>query len=129
MGAPPITTAKGSSFQKTWEHSNPLTLLMTEETHRSHKLWLATPCARSIVNELNKVWLDGATTSEPRHLRRRPELYRCSFGKPIYATPGLLDFEITATAINRGRKKDETDRSHSASNMSEIETRDGKNRR
>jgi hypothetical protein len=43
--------------------------------------------------------------------------------------PGLLGFEIKAKATDRGRKKDETDRSHSASNMSEIETRDGKNRR
>jgi hypothetical protein len=102
---------------------------MTEETHRSHKLRLAPPCARSIVNELNKVWLDGATASEPRHLRRRSELCRCSFGEPIYAMPGLLGFEIKATATDRGRKKDETDRSHSASNMTEIETRDGKNRR
>jgi hypothetical protein len=43
--------------------------------------------------------------------------------------PGLLGFEIKAMATDRGRKKYETDRSHSASNMSEIETRDGKNRR
>jgi len=48
-----------------------LTLLMTEGTGRSHKLCVALLCVRSIVNGLNKVWLDGATTSEPRHLRRR----------------------------------------------------------
>jgi len=51
-----------------------LTLLMTEGTGRSHKLCVALLCVRSIVNGLNKVWLDGATTSEPRHLRRRSEL-------------------------------------------------------
>jgi len=51
-----------------------LTLLMIEGTGRSHKLCVALLCVRSIVNGLNKVWLDGATTSEPRHLRRRSEL-------------------------------------------------------
>ncbi len=44
--------------------------------------------------------------------------------------PGLQGFEIKGTAINRGgHNKQETDRSHSASNMNEIETTDGKNRR
>ena len=60
--------------------------------------------------------------------KKATELCRCSFGKPIDARSGLR-FEIKATAINRGRKKYETDRSHGASNMGEIETRDGKNRR
>jgi len=83
---------------------NQLTLLMTEETPRSHKLRLAPPCARSIVNEFNKVWLDGATTSEPRHLTRRSEPCRCSFGKPMDARPGLLGFEIKATATDGGAR-------------------------
>lgn len=39
-----------------------LKLLMTEGTGRSHKVCVAPPCMRGIVNPLNKVWLHGAIT-------------------------------------------------------------------
>jgi hypothetical protein len=43
--------------------------------------------------------------------------------------PGLLGFEIKGTPQTAVRKKYETDRSHSASNLNKIETTDGTNRR
>src|SRR5206468_1467444 len=87
-----------------------LTVLMAEGTGRSQKLCVATPCMRSIVNGLNKVWLDGATTREPRHLRRRSELFVMRRRQTYLRIPGLQGFEIKGRVINDGYtdKRDRT---------------------
>jgi len=94
-----------------------LTVLMAEETGRSHKLCVATPCMRSIVNGLNKVWLDRATTREPRHLRRRWAF--CDA-----ASANLFTHTWSAGLRNqgqgykrRGTRRKRPNRSHGVSNM------------
>jgi hypothetical protein len=56
---------------------------------------------RSIVSGLNKVWLDGATTSESRHLTRRSELFAMRLWQTHLCIPGLQGFDIKGAAINR----------------------------
>lgn len=102
---------------------------MAEGTGRSHNLCVAPPRVGSIVDGPSKVSLHGPTTSEPPHLRRRFDLLAMALCQPIYAYLGLRGFGIKRRAMKCGRKKNETELSHKASNMNEIETRDDKNRR